>query len=69
MSIYYLKALQGEEPFASWYGLSARQKKLELHPERIPADCPHDCLRCPKCLFGECGLFTDDEDKKFYEED
>ncbi|MBD3878222.1 MAG: hypothetical protein SR1Q5_00850 [Quinella sp. 1Q5] len=61
MSWYYLKALEGEKPYCDWYGLPARREKIELHPERIPADCPGECMRCPKSLFGECGYFDDDQ--------
>ena len=61
MSLYYLKALQGEEPYASWYGLSRAEIK-PFHPERVPPDCPHDCMSCSKSLFGECGFFDEDDD-------
>ena len=60
MSIYYLRALQGEKPYCDWYGLPAKRTSLQLHPERIPPDCPHNCMSCPKCLIGECGFFDDD---------
>ena len=64
MSLFFLKALQGEKPYCDWYGLPEK-KTYKFHPERRPKDCPHDCQYCPKPFFGECGFFgTDDEDEQ-----
>ncbi|MBR6711958.1 MAG: hypothetical protein IKI76_03075 [Selenomonadaceae bacterium] len=55
MSLFYLKALQGEEPYASWYGLS-KPVNIEVtititdDEEEEPATCLHASLEnCSKC--------------------
>ena len=38
MSWYYLKALEGEEPFCHWYGLPARRTNFEIETLKPPTD-------------------------------
>lgn len=57
MSWYYLKALEGEEPYCHWYGLPAKDEPIkdseddyEYEPGKLPfcAKGGSACSRCKK---------------------
>lgn len=49
MSLFYLKALQGEEPYASWYGLSKPANIEVTVTITEDEDDDYELVKAPAC--------------------